>query len=310
MAGRALRFEICFARCRVAHHNRRRLHARRIVAGDAEAVDERGDIRDLGTGHRELGHPLVDASVLDHRRDQFPVLVVEDDLGTDQVRPALAAACVASVAELAVHAVERLASLDHRRIAGRTLRIGVRESTASAPSTTSTARRGLGRGQRSHHDWNYKGLDLEHSSIISISSGRFPPGCSVEVGYKKYGQAISEASQAASVAGTKQSPTLRARPENAGADRSGARGQPSRWRARHRTQGCRRRTGFPQRPRHIHRQRRENGRLRCSRRAAPIAVRSNSEALECEIPSSRRFTGFCYRTAAPSAAGIYSCSAG
>jgi hypothetical protein len=97
-------------------------------------------------------------------------LVVEDDLGTDQVRAALATSRVAPVAELAVHAVQSIASLDHRRIAGRALRIGIRESTASAPSTTPTTRRGLCRRRRSQQDWNYKVLDREHPSVITISA--------------------------------------------------------------------------------------------------------------------------------------------
>src|SRR4249920_3832712 len=58
------------------------------------------------------------AAVADDRNDILAVLIGEDDLRPQQVRPALVAATqVGAVARATAHAVERLAARDHRGIA-------------------------------------------------------------------------------------------------------------------------------------------------------------------------------------------------
>src|SRR5262249_30249622 len=111
--------EVRLSRLRVADDDARRLHARRVVAGGGEAVDEGDDVLNLRVCEAEPGPPAVGAAVLHHRRDQLAVLVVEDDGRAQQARSAVAAARVRAVAERAVDAVERSAALDGRGIAGR-----------------------------------------------------------------------------------------------------------------------------------------------------------------------------------------------
>jgi hypothetical protein len=105
----------------VADDDARRLEAGLVVAGGAERVQERRDVGNLRVGERELRH--AGAPGTDDRRDQLSVVVGEDHLRAQQARPAVAAAGVGAMAELAVDAVERLAALDRRGIAGRTHRI-------------------------------------------------------------------------------------------------------------------------------------------------------------------------------------------
>jgi hypothetical protein len=76
-------------------------------------VDEGRDIGNLRLGEIERGHAAIGAPVLYDGSDQFAVLIVEHELGAQQVRPTLAAARVGAVAEGAIHAVERLAAIHH-----------------------------------------------------------------------------------------------------------------------------------------------------------------------------------------------------
>jgi hypothetical protein len=74
----------------------------------------------------------------------------------------------------------------------------------------------------------------------------------------RYGQKVSQATQAPSGAREGKSKALRTRRQDPGADRSRARSQPSRSQPRQRTEDRRHRTFLPQPPRHLDRQRRED----------------------------------------------------
>ena len=62
---------------------------------------------------------LENAAVLHYRCDQLTVLVVQHHLGAEQVRSALAAARVGTMAERALHAINALSGFDGGRIGGR-----------------------------------------------------------------------------------------------------------------------------------------------------------------------------------------------
>ena len=148
MARRAFRVEVRLSGGGVADDDARRLETGLVVAGGTEGVQERRDVGHLRVRKRELRH--AGAPGTDDRRDQLSVVVGEDDLRAQQARPAVAAAGVGAVAELAVDAVERLAALDRRGIARRTHRI------VEAPLRRCRGRgrgrlRGDGVGQ-THHD--------------------------------------------------------------------------------------------------------------------------------------------------------------
>ena len=95
--------------------------------------------REMKRGHR--AHRAL-AAVADDGNDILAVLIGEDDLRPQQVRPALiAAAQVGAVAGATAHAVECPAARDHRRIAGRALLL--RKVGALSAALTS----GPGRGR-------------------------------------------------------------------------------------------------------------------------------------------------------------------
>src|SRR3954471_9468133 len=98
MTRAARRVEERLARLRVADDDARRLDPGFVVAGGAEGVDERGDVRDLLVGEREFRHPRTSAA--DDRRDQLAVLIVEHDARAQQAGAAVAAARVGAVTEL------------------------------------------------------------------------------------------------------------------------------------------------------------------------------------------------------------------
>ena len=121
MAGRALVLEVRLACLRVADDDARRLDARFVVARGAEAVHERGNVRDLIVGQRKFRHPRTSAA--DHGRDQLAMLIVEHRAGAQQARAAVAAARVSAVAELAIDAVKRLAAFNRGRVGRRPDRV-------------------------------------------------------------------------------------------------------------------------------------------------------------------------------------------
>ena len=76
------------------------------------------------------------------------MLIVEHETGAQQARPAVAAARVGAVAELAVDAVERLAALDGRRVPGRSLGYAFRGDVIAPRPPALPAGRRLLRVQR------------------------------------------------------------------------------------------------------------------------------------------------------------------
>ena len=123
MTRRTSRGEEGLARLRVADDDARRPVSGFVVAGGAEAVDEGGDVFYLIIVERELGHAR--AAAPHDGRNALAVLVLEHNRGAEQARPAVAAAGVGAVAELTIHAIQRLASPDCFRIARRARGIGI-----------------------------------------------------------------------------------------------------------------------------------------------------------------------------------------
>ena len=130
MAGGAGGFEVRFALRCVAHQNAGRDVARGVIARDPETVNIRGHVSNLRRSQVDLGH--FAAAVLNDRRDEFAVLIVENQIRTKQIRSAFAAAGVGAVTEVAVDAVEPLTAFDRRRISGLTLRKCIGEPTSAA----------------------------------------------------------------------------------------------------------------------------------------------------------------------------------
>ena len=77
MTRRALRIEERLARLRIADEDARRPHARLIIAGCSERVDERGEIRELIVGERKFRHAAIDAAVADDGADELAALIVQ-----------------------------------------------------------------------------------------------------------------------------------------------------------------------------------------------------------------------------------------
>src|SRR5262249_54565207 len=137
------------ARFRVADQDARRLHARLVVAGRAERVEKRRDVPDLFRREGEFRHAAIGASVLNDRRDRLPMLVVEHETGSQEARPAVSAASVGAVAELAVDAVESLAARDGLGILRRTIGVRVaRRRHRRAASASAAGLRLAGRRRR------------------------------------------------------------------------------------------------------------------------------------------------------------------
>jgi hypothetical protein len=125
----------------VAHQDGGREIARGVVAVDSEAVQEGGDIGDLGGVEIEFGHAGIGAAVLHDGRDELAVLVIEDELGADQIRSALSAAGVGAVTEGAVDSPSGLAAVDNCGVGRRVLRIGCAEAASTSSATAATGRR-------------------------------------------------------------------------------------------------------------------------------------------------------------------------
>ena len=94
---------------------------------------------DIVVGQVDRGHARIRPAAADDRQQQFAVLVVQHDVGSQQIRSAhVAAAKVRAVAGAARDAVDLLAALDHGRVVGRPqlrgkARPGWRASTAGRP---------------------------------------------------------------------------------------------------------------------------------------------------------------------------------
>src|SRR5439155_22903171 len=125
MARRAPRAKEPLAGRRIADEHTRRLVPRLVVAGSFERMDERRDVGNLIRREGKLRHTAVGPTVLDDRRDELAMLIVEHDAGAKQARSAVAAARIDSVAERAVDAVERLAAGDRLWIGGWPIRISI-----------------------------------------------------------------------------------------------------------------------------------------------------------------------------------------
>ena len=105
--------EVDLAGLRIAHQRINR--ARRAdFAAHRKAVYESGDIRYIGSCQIELRHTFIWAAVLNDRRDQFAILVRHYQFAANQIRAALAASRVRSVAEAAVDA-ENLFAVGYSR---------------------------------------------------------------------------------------------------------------------------------------------------------------------------------------------------
>ena len=156
----ALRSEVGLPRGGVAGHDAFRPDPCRIAAVDRETVKEGGDIGNLAGSEVKLGHPRW-TSVLDDRRDDFPVLIVLHELRPEQARAAVTTPRVSAVAKLAVDTVEGFPTLEDRRIGRRTLRIGA-ATAAGCATPSSAARRGrlLGaQGKSGHHEGHRRPCD-------------------------------------------------------------------------------------------------------------------------------------------------------
>src|SRR5436190_1926798 len=119
-----------FSRFRVADQNTDRFLTRLVITADAEAMDECGDIGNLGRSQRQSRHFVADA-VLHDRRNQLAVLVVQHGLRTDEAGASRSAARIRAMTERAVRTVERLAAFDGGRIGRGMLRKGVGESAST-----------------------------------------------------------------------------------------------------------------------------------------------------------------------------------
>ena len=110
--------EVCFAGVGVADEDVDGGGFGVVAGGHVLAVDEGGDVADVGSAQGKRGHAFGDAAVLDDGGHELSVLVVEDELGADEVGAGLAAAGVGAVAEGAVDAKELFAVGDFGRVAG------------------------------------------------------------------------------------------------------------------------------------------------------------------------------------------------
>src|SRR5580658_7301087 len=105
MATGAGGLEVGLAGCGVADHDAGRTVARDVIAGDAEAVNEGGDIGNLGRAQVEFWHAAVRTAVLHYGCDGFTILIAQHDFRTNQVGTALAATGIRAMAETALDAV-------------------------------------------------------------------------------------------------------------------------------------------------------------------------------------------------------------
>src|SRR5579884_266090 len=136
MARRAFALKYLLSRSRIADENTRRHHARDVVTADTEAVNVSRDVGNLRGCQRQLRH--LAPAVLNHGRNEFAVLIVQNQFRAKEVRPAFTAARVRAVAEIAVHAIERLAAFHRRGVLGRALRKSRRKA---APRRSGRGRR-------------------------------------------------------------------------------------------------------------------------------------------------------------------------
>ena len=134
---------------------KRRLARRRCplrATGGLQAVQVLRHGLDVLVGHRNRRHAAFGACALHDRHDQLAGLIVQHQLGAQEVRAAkLAAARVHAVAGAADRRVKRLAALDERRVARRALLRGKRRH-ASSPLRRSLSTAG-GRCRRGRRLW-------------------------------------------------------------------------------------------------------------------------------------------------------------
>src|SRR5947207_4904569 len=142
--------EIGFPLLGVAHQDIER--AWRATIGKRLAVQPGSDGFDVRRTQGELWHTLGGNAVLDDRRNEFSVLIGENQLRTNQVRSRFSAPGVRAMAEAAIALEELLAVRNLFGRGGRTHRI-VRSTIAVAdsPCRLGRARGGLRRRLRSAH---------------------------------------------------------------------------------------------------------------------------------------------------------------
>jgi hypothetical protein len=88
-----------------------------------ETVNESRDRLNIGSAHLKFRHASIGTAVLDDHGDGLTVLVVEHNLRTKQVWPALAATRIRTMAKTAVDTEQLLSSIDNRGICRLTNRI-------------------------------------------------------------------------------------------------------------------------------------------------------------------------------------------
>src|SRR5204862_8326288 len=166
MAGGALPVEICSAGGWISRHDGFGPDSGRIAAVDGEAVEKRGDVRDLSRGDFDLRHDRG-APALKDARDGLAVVIVLHELRAEQAGAIVTATGVLSVAERTIDAVDGLSALNHRRI-GAALRIG----WATTPAATFGRRllRGRQRGSRDRGD-DHAGAKTSDVTHFSNTSG-------------------------------------------------------------------------------------------------------------------------------------------
>lgn len=86
-------------------------------------MKERGDCLQIRCADIKFGHPAIGTAILYDHRDRFAVLVIENRLRAQQIRPALAAARIRSMAKTAIYFKKLLSPIDCRRICWRMDRI-------------------------------------------------------------------------------------------------------------------------------------------------------------------------------------------
>jgi len=97
------------------------------------------DVGNLRIRQVKLGHSQISTPVLDHRRDQFALIIVHHELRTDQIDAAVAAARIHSVAKCAVLAPQRLTACDCVRICLCVNWIGTAATTGGCTRATAAS---------------------------------------------------------------------------------------------------------------------------------------------------------------------------
>src|SRR5581483_4103607 len=129
----ALRLEVRFSLFRITHDNAGRPLSGGIAAVDPKAVQECGQVGNLGIRQSEFWHPLIGAAIPNDGSDQLTILIAQDNVGANEVRPTLGAATsIFSMTEATVRVVGGFPTGDRGRISRRTR--GIRVSTAATPT--------------------------------------------------------------------------------------------------------------------------------------------------------------------------------